>query len=107
MNSEFHKSVNDAQVALAYASEKGLLVEEDEKGIIEVVTLVKHNIASITPDLEVKFWTAYSKLTNKIKPASVESILAIEDCPETEGSIRNFLFPKLSDARKSIRFYQR
>lgn len=106
METEFEKSVKESLVALSYASEKGLLTDSDEKGITEVVTLTKHNLPNVAPDLEVKFWTAYSKLAKKIQPATVESILSIEDT-EKGNSPWNKIFPRLSDARKSIRFYQR
>jgi hypothetical protein len=106
MNGEFQKSALDAQIALAYASEKGLLEDSDEKEITEIITETKHNLENISQELEIRFWTAYSKLTKKILPASVASILAVEDISQDNKWWR-FMFPKLSDARKTIRYYQR
>lgn len=107
MNEEFIKAAHDAQIALAYASEKGLLDESDEKAITEIITEAKHNLSNVSTSLEVQFWTAYSRLTKKILPASVASIHAVEDKKNTKSGKWEWLFPNLSDARRSIRFYQR
>lgn len=71
-------AVEDACLILEYIAHKGIIIEED---IIKTLTEGKylHETKTWTQETEVKFWSAYQTISERIKPVTIESIKSARD----------------------------
>lgn len=104
-NSRLEAAIQDAQILVAYAAERGGQVDET---VIHVIVASGSLFAQNTmdDDAETAFWLAYNTLAKSLAPVTVNSLQAVLD-PQ-QGSTRKLLglsVPKISLARSAVRWY--
>ena len=69
------ESIEEAELLLSYASERGLELTEDE---VEVITEAKHALENNewNTDIEIRFWMVYRDLARRNYPVTVDSVRA-------------------------------
>ncbi len=99
--------IHEAQLLLAYASQKGLKVDNE---VVSVIVRSRHLLTEETWDseLEVQFWDAFNTIAQLVHPVSVASLKATYPEPqfvETEAHKHQFKFFR-SKAEGTVFFYQ-
>ncbi|EDN65344.1 hypothetical protein BGP_6301 [Beggiatoa sp. PS] len=99
--------VHEAQLLLAYASQKGLTVDES---VISVIVRAKHQLQEDKwdADLEIAFWNAFNLIAKVVYPVSVSSLKATYPLPETKQKFYKHPIQNLfrSPAEGTVFFYQ-
>lgn len=104
-NAQYIDAIEDAQILLAHASREGLEVSEEIIDIIVKASQEKERKA----ETEVKFWMAFQRLSELVKPVSVNSLKAIKNLSEKDNSIISRLFKNRhpqSSATRAVRLYK-
>ena len=82
---ELRNSVKNAQLILAYASERGIDVREEI--IVSIINVRKKlDLGDDLEETEAKFWMVYSELARLIRPVSIESLEVIRGNRRAEPS---------------------
>ena len=78
-----HQAVEEVELLLAYAAQRGLEMEQAD---IEAITRARKAVATaaagdngLSPSVETRFWVAYQRIAEAIKPVSIGSIKASSD----------------------------
>jgi len=103
-NTELLKAVGDAQIALIYASQKGIAIEQK---VIHTIVSAKEFLTANTYsiDAETDFWLAYASLTNLIHPATIDSITWMQPTQNVDLKWYTRLF-KISVAKQMVNVYR-
>ncbi len=109
--------IQEAQLLLSYAAQKGLELPED---IVHTIVEAKHAQQSQhwNSDVETRFWLAFNAIARAVAPASVSSLKATHPLPEQYpnnfytgflGFLRKRFFPPSvnSIAQRTVSSYQR
>ena len=101
--------IEDAQMLLAYAAEKGMQVEDSvASDIINSRYCLKEN--NLDNKQEIKFWAAFNELSQKIQPVNIDSIKATRGHGKTlfRFKLLEYFFPSnKSEAARTVLVYQR
>ena len=103
--SKLPTAVLNAQILLAYATQKGIDVKDEViKTVVETATTVRED--KVTDVQEIAFWSALNALAKSVSPVSVSSLRATMDS-HTRGSARIFGIDvgRSSPARWAVRSY--
>ncbi len=111
------KYIQEAQLLLAFAAQRGLMVEES---IVSVIVRAKHMFdeKQWTVEMETEFWMAFNALAKLVSPVSVESLRATRSIEwSMEKSAQQNVFTDLlryifgqrgySVAERTVNGYQR
>ena len=103
--SKLPTAVLNAQILLAYATQKGIDVKDEViKTVVETATVVRQE--KVTDVQEIAFWSALNALAKSVSPVSVSSLRATMDS-HTRGPARIFGIDvgRSSPARWAVRSY--
>jgi hypothetical protein len=98
--------VQEAQLLLAYASQKGLSVDNK---VVSVIVRSRYLLAEETWDaeLEVEFWEAFNAIAQLVHPVSVASLKATYPEPQIETDTHKYHIKFFrSKAERTVFFYQ-
>jgi DNA repair exonuclease SbcCD ATPase subunit len=101
ITSKVEEAVEDAQYLVAYAAKAGNkdIDEETVKVLVEARNAV--TAQEWSSEIEVKFWSAYKKITNDVSPVTVDSVKALYPSHKSGLSSR---FGR-SKARRTVNIY--
>lgn len=109
MPMELAEAVEELQLLLAYAAQKGVEVTDEH---IKVVVESKNKITSgpLEPDAEVQFWHVYQEVARQVQPVTVESLKASSDRFGKQSRLSllgGSGSGKVSKAKLAVRRYQK
>ncbi|CAK8720823.1 hypothetical protein GMJAKD_10115 [Candidatus Electrothrix aarhusensis] len=109
MEVHLKEHVEDAQLLLAYAAEKGL---EMDPSLIEEIIRSRYHLQnnSFDQEKEARFWEAFNALSQKVLPVCIESLKATRVQSKAAWRFRplGFLFrTDRSEAARTVLVYQR
>lgn len=92
--------LEEAQILLAYAAQRGLEVDKNVIGIL-VRSVHEAETQTWTTDLETQFWIAFNSLARSIQPVTVDSLRATKTYhKELLGHCSNSKIKRVLDAAK-------
>lgn len=101
--------IEDAQMLLTYAAEKGMQIEESvASDIINSRYHLKAN--NLDQEQEIKFWVAFNELSKKIQPVNIDSIKGTRGHRKTSFSFKPLVYffnSNKSEAAHTVIVYQR
>ncbi len=101
------ESVEEAELLLSYASERGLELTEDE---VKVITEAKHALENHewNTDIEIRFWMVYRDLARRNYPVTVDSVRAARVTKVKHPTLLQKIFRitnRNTLAYRTVRFY--
>lgn len=101
------QSIKDAYTLLDFSCRRGASLDGTLSTTLVDSYNKLQNSAPITMAEEVAFWAAFSKITEQVKPVTVESILFTNPAPEAskKAGLWEKIFKHTSPAERTLRHY--
>lgn len=104
-NQRLAAAIQDAQILVAYAAERGSSVDENVIHVI-ISSGSAYAAQSMNDDAETAFWLAYNTLAKAVAPVTVNSLQAVLDPqPGATRKVWGLHLSMISLARSAVRWY--